>query len=64
MSAASHHSKIDYSLFEGTEVVGAPETVLVRGQIVVDGDELVAAPGTGRFVRRARFGAELSLAVA
>jgi dihydropyrimidinase len=64
MSAATHHSKIDYSLFEGTEVVGAPETVLVRGTIVVDGYELVAAPGTGRFIRRARFGAELSLAVA
>jgi dihydropyrimidinase len=64
MSAATHHSNIDYNLFEGTEVLGAPETVLLRGQVVVDGDELVASAGTGRFVRRARFGTELPLAVA
>jgi dihydropyrimidinase len=64
LSAASHHSNIDYNLFEGTEVLGSPEVVLVRGQVVVDGDELVGPPGTGRFVRRARFGAELPVAVA
>jgi len=58
----THHSKVDYSLYEGTEVVGAPEIVLVRGTIVVDDDELVAEPGHGRFVRRARFGEELSAA--
>lgn len=52
ISAAGHHSNVDYNLFEGREVTGAPETVLVRGQIVVDGDTLRAAPGHGRFVRR------------
>ena len=31
ISAATHHSKSDYNLFEGTEVTGAPEIVLVRG---------------------------------
>ncbi|HWF54959.1 MAG TPA: dihydropyrimidinase [Solirubrobacteraceae bacterium] len=64
ISAATHHSNIDYSLFEGTEVTGAPEVVLLRGQVVVDGEQLVAAPGGGRFLRRARFGAELPVAVA
>ncbi|MHB8695479.1 MAG: dihydropyrimidinase, partial [Solirubrobacteraceae bacterium] len=64
LSAATHHSNIDYNLFEGTDVVGSPETVLVRGQVIVDGDELVAEPGAGRFLRRARFGAELPVAVA
>jgi dihydropyrimidinase len=64
LSAASHHSNIDYNLFEGTEVIGSPETVLVRGQLVVDADRLVAAPGAGRFLRRARFGADLPVAVA
>jgi dihydropyrimidinase len=34
--------------------------VLVRGQVVVDNDELVASPGTGRFLRRARFGEKLA----
>jgi dihydropyrimidinase len=56
LSAATHHSNVDDNLYEGTEVLGAPEVVLVRGQVIVEGDELVAAPGAGRFVRRARFG--------
>jgi dihydropyrimidinase len=62
LSAATHHSNVDYNLFEGTEVIGAPEVVLVRGQTIVEGDELVAAPGAGRFLRRARFGEHLPLA--
>jgi dihydropyrimidinase len=60
LSAATHHSNVDYNLFEGTEVTGAPEVVLVRGQVIVENDELVAQPGAGQFVRRARFGEELS----
>jgi dihydropyrimidinase len=32
ISAATHHSKSDYNLFEGTEVTGSPEVVLLRGQ--------------------------------
>jgi len=64
LSAASHHSNIDYNLFEGTEVIGSPEVVLIRGQVVVDGDQLVVGPGTGRFLRRARFGSQLPVAVA
>ncbi len=59
ISAETHHSNIDYNLYEGTEVVGAPETVLVRGRVVVENDELVAEPGAGQFVKRARFGEEL-----
>jgi dihydropyrimidinase len=56
ISAATHHSRIDYNLYEGTEVVGAPEVVLVRGTVVVENDELQVAPGHGRFVKRARVG--------
>jgi len=59
ISAQTHHSNVNYNLFEGTEVQGAPEVVLVRGQVIVEGDELVAQPGAGRFVKRARFGEEL-----
>jgi dihydropyrimidinase len=33
--------------------------VLVRGQVIVENDELVAAPGAGKFVKRARSGEEL-----
>jgi dihydropyrimidinase len=59
ISATTHHSKSDYNLFEGTEVTGSPEVVLLRGNVLVENGELVAAPGVGQFVRRAKFGEEL-----
>lgn len=59
ISAETHHSNVDYNLFEGTEVTGAPEVVLVRGQVIVENDELVGKPGDGQFVKRARFGEDL-----
>jgi dihydropyrimidinase len=59
LSAATHHSKADYNIFEGTAVTGSPELVLLRGQILVENDELVAQPGYGEFVKRTRFGKEL-----
>jgi len=59
ISAKTHHSNVNYNLFEGTEVTGAPEVVLVRGQVIVENDELVAQPGAGQFVKRARAGEEL-----
>jgi dihydropyrimidinase len=60
ISAATQHSKTDYNLFEGTQVTGSPEIVLLRGQVLVEGDQLVADPGVGQFVRRARFGEQLT----
>src|SRR5438094_1872546 len=59
ISAKTQRSKTDYNLYEGTEVTGTPEVVLLRGQVLVEGDELVAEPGIGQFVRRAKFGEEL-----
>jgi dihydropyrimidinase len=59
ISASTHHSKSDYNLFEGTEVTGAPEVVLLRGNVLVENGELVASPGVGQFVARAKFGEEL-----
>ncbi|HEY2542267.1 MAG TPA: dihydropyrimidinase [Gaiellaceae bacterium] len=59
ISAKTHHSKSDYNLYEGTTVTGSPEIVLLRGHVLVENDELVASPGVGQFVARARFGQEL-----
>jgi dihydropyrimidinase len=59
ISAATQHSKSDYNLFEGTEVTGSPELVLLRGQVLLENGELVAQPGFGQFVKRARFGEAL-----
>jgi dihydropyrimidinase len=59
ISASRHHSKCDYNLYEGTEVTGSPETVLLRGRVIVDGDEFLGRPGEGQFVKRARSGEPL-----
>jgi dihydropyrimidinase len=64
ISASTHHSKSDYNIFEGAEVTGAPQVVLLRGRVLVEGDELVGRPGVGEFIRRARFGEELRRAAA
>src|SRR5947208_2157751 len=64
ISAATQHSKVDYNLYEGTEVTGSPEIVLLRGTVLVENGELVAEPGIGQFVERAAFGQELLPAAA
>jgi len=64
ITAANQHSKTDYNLYEGTEVTGSPETVLVRGTVVVDDGELKVEPGFGQYVERAAFGQELLPAAA
>jgi dihydropyrimidinase len=48
---ALHHN-VDYTPFEGLEVQGWPETVLSRGEIVVEGNTLKGAPGRGRFLEQ------------
>src|SRR5687768_4045181 len=41
ISAATQQSKSDYNLFESTEVAGSPDVVLLRGNVLVENDELV-----------------------
>ncbi|HSL09685.1 MAG TPA: dihydropyrimidinase [Actinomycetota bacterium] len=60
IKASEHHSKIDYNLYEGTEVTGTPEIVLLRGHVLVEDGRLAAKPGVGRFVERACFGEALA----
>src|SRR6186997_17031 len=64
ITVADQHSKTDYNLYEGTEVSGDVDTVLVRGTVVVDDGELKVEPGFGEFVERAKFGEELHPAAA
>jgi dihydropyrimidinase len=47
------HHNVDYTPFEGLEIQGWPETVLSRGDIVVQSGKLVAQPGRGRFLEQA-----------
>ena len=50
--AAEHHSRVDYNLFEGATVVGAPEVVLSRGQVIIEDGQLVTGDAHGEFLRR------------
>jgi dihydropyrimidinase len=52
ISAATHHMRIDYSMFEGIRVKGIPKTVLSRGRVVVDNGKFVGRAGSGEFIRR------------
>jgi dihydropyrimidinase len=61
LSASTHHSRCDYNLYEGTEVTGSPAIVLLRGKVIVDGDEFLGRAGEGQFVKRARFGEQLGV---
>lgn len=54
LSVDNLHSAVDYTLFEGMKVTGVPDTVLVRGQVIVADGELKAEPGAGQFVKRGR----------
>lgn len=52
--AADMHSACDYDPFEGWEVIGWPELVLSRGDIVFADGTVRGEPGRGRFVPRSR----------
>jgi dihydropyrimidinase len=58
ISAATHQSRADYSPYEGRQVRGRVERVFSRGELVVEDGRFVGAPGRGRFVKRAPFGAD------
>ena len=60
LSAATHHMRVDHSLYEGRAVTGAPVMVIARGEVVVDGNAFVGQRGRGRFVARAASGAAVS----
>jgi dihydropyrimidinase len=49
------HHAIDYSLYEGMAVRGAPRTVMLRGDLLVENETFVGRPGTGQFLRRGRY---------
>ncbi len=45
-------SKCKWSPYDGWKIKGVPETVMVRGQIVVKDGKVVGKPGMGQFVPR------------
>jgi len=45
LSASTHHMRVDYSLYEGRVVTGAPAAVLSRGEVIVDEGDFVGRRG-------------------
>ncbi len=56
ISAATHHMRVDYSMFEGWKVKGNARTVLSRGEIIVDRGRWLGRAGRGVYLRRAARG--------
>ncbi|HZL51398.1 MAG TPA: dihydropyrimidinase [Terracidiphilus sp.] len=58
ISAATHHMRVDYSMFEGFHVRGNARDVYSRGELIVSGGKFIGKPGRGNYLRReARGGA-------
>jgi dihydropyrimidinase len=47
---AHSQQRTDYNLYEGWNVQGYPEKVLLRGQLIVDDGKWLGRPGMGRFI--------------
>lgn len=50
ISAKTHHQAVDFNIFEGMEVHGVPEYVIVNGRVCVDEGQLRVVQGHGRFI--------------
>jgi dihydropyrimidinase len=58
ISAATHHMRVDYSMFEGFHVKGNAREVYSRGELIVSNGKFIGKPGRGQYLRReARGGA-------
>ncbi|MBS4177365.1 dihydropyrimidinase [Lederbergia citrea] len=57
ISAETHHMAVDYNAFEGLKVTGEPVSVLSRGEFVIRDKKFVGKLGAGRYVKRAKYGA-------
>ena len=57
ISAANQHQRVDYTPYEGIQVQGVPETVLLRGRVIVRDGEYVGGKGGGMYLHRKTFSA-------
>jgi dihydropyrimidinase len=44
--------RTDYNLYEGWELIGYPEKVFLRGELIVDNEQWLGKRGTGQFLKR------------
>ncbi|KAL6265231.1 hypothetical protein P5V15_002013 [Pogonomyrmex californicus] len=56
ISAQTHVQAVDFNIFEGMEITGVPEYVIVNGRVCVDECELKAVHGFGKYINTEPFG--------
>ena len=56
ISAATHHMRVDYSMFEGITVTGMPDIVISRGKVLVENHSFFGKAGSGNFLKRSTYG--------
>ncbi len=52
ISVKNHHHNCDYSGYEGWEVTGKCKTVLLRGRVAIDNNDIIINKGYGQFIKR------------
>ncbi len=62
LSAATHHSRNDFNVFEGRTVTGVPVFTVSQGGVVWADGDLRAREGAGRYLKRPAFGPDFSAA--
>jgi dihydropyrimidinase len=55
ISATNQHQRVDYTPYEGIHVQGIPDTVLLRGRVIVRNGEYVGGKGGGQYLPRKTF---------
>lgn len=55
ISAENQHQRVDYNPYEGMHVQGVPDTVLLRGRVIVRDGQYVGGKGGGQFLSRKTF---------
>jgi len=56
ISVNTHHMAVDYSMYEGKKVKGNTDTVISRGEVIVENGKFFGKPGRGNFVKRDTYG--------
>lgn len=54
LSVETHHMRCDYSAYEGMELTGKTETVLLRGKVAIENNQCHLSPGDGQFIKRGK----------